>query len=224
MSAHDIIFDPNIFAVATGIEAHNDYGRAFIDAATGDPPNLRWSERVGRAEQPVVQFPWQQRATGGDARRLPVPRHQGGPEHGDRQRWSAARLRGHPRRSDRTDRGRDPQPPSRRHRTADRRGVRRQVLRRRQSRGPDLADTLGPRSTGPRPRPRVGRVRRRRRRGGSPHLAERIERDRGSTDGRHEYRGRSVRFRPNVPPPGGQERPRDEESGRPSRAVHVRRG
>ncbi|MEM8923485.1 MAG: methionine synthase [Actinomycetota bacterium] len=29
----DIIFDPNIFAVATGIEAHNDYGRAFIEAA-----------------------------------------------------------------------------------------------------------------------------------------------------------------------------------------------
>jgi 5-methyltetrahydrofolate--homocysteine methyltransferase len=30
--AEDIIFDPNIFAVATGIEEHNDYGRAFIDA------------------------------------------------------------------------------------------------------------------------------------------------------------------------------------------------
>ncbi len=29
----DIIFDPNIFAVATGIDAHNDYGRAFIEAA-----------------------------------------------------------------------------------------------------------------------------------------------------------------------------------------------
>jgi 5-methyltetrahydrofolate--homocysteine methyltransferase len=28
----DIIFDPNIFAVATGIEEHNDYGRAYIDA------------------------------------------------------------------------------------------------------------------------------------------------------------------------------------------------
>ncbi len=28
----DIIFDPNIFAVATGIEAHNDYARAFIEA------------------------------------------------------------------------------------------------------------------------------------------------------------------------------------------------
>ena len=29
---HDIIFDPNIFAVATGIEEHNDYANAFIDA------------------------------------------------------------------------------------------------------------------------------------------------------------------------------------------------
>ncbi|MBT3479462.1 MAG: methionine synthase [Candidatus Marinimicrobia bacterium] len=28
----DIIFDPNIFAVATGIEEHNEYGKAFIDA------------------------------------------------------------------------------------------------------------------------------------------------------------------------------------------------
>jgi 5-methyltetrahydrofolate--homocysteine methyltransferase len=28
----DIIFDPNIFAVATGIEEHNDYGNAFIEA------------------------------------------------------------------------------------------------------------------------------------------------------------------------------------------------
>ncbi|WP_438264100.1 methionine synthase [Aquibaculum sediminis] len=30
----DIIFDPNIFAVATGIEDHNDYARAFIEAST----------------------------------------------------------------------------------------------------------------------------------------------------------------------------------------------
>ena len=29
----DIIFDPNIFAVATGIEEHNKYGKAYIDAA-----------------------------------------------------------------------------------------------------------------------------------------------------------------------------------------------
>ncbi len=31
-AAEDIIFDPNIFAVATGIEEHNNYGRDFIDA------------------------------------------------------------------------------------------------------------------------------------------------------------------------------------------------
>ncbi|MEN8130976.1 MAG: methionine synthase [Pseudomonadota bacterium] len=29
----DIIFDPNVFAVATGLEEHNDYGVAFIEAA-----------------------------------------------------------------------------------------------------------------------------------------------------------------------------------------------
>jgi len=29
---HDIIFDPNIFAIATGIEEHNAYGLAFIEA------------------------------------------------------------------------------------------------------------------------------------------------------------------------------------------------
>jgi len=31
--AEDIVFDPNIFAVATGIEEHNGYGVAFIEAA-----------------------------------------------------------------------------------------------------------------------------------------------------------------------------------------------
>ncbi len=30
----DIIFDPNIFAVATGIEEHNEYGRSYIEAAS----------------------------------------------------------------------------------------------------------------------------------------------------------------------------------------------
>src|SRR4051812_13358320 len=30
--AEDIIFDPNIFAVATGIEEHNNYGRDYIEA------------------------------------------------------------------------------------------------------------------------------------------------------------------------------------------------
>ena len=33
MRAEDIIFDPNVFAVATGIEEHNQYGEAYINAA-----------------------------------------------------------------------------------------------------------------------------------------------------------------------------------------------
>jgi 5-methyltetrahydrofolate--homocysteine methyltransferase len=36
----DIIFDPNIFAVATGIEEHNGYGLAFIEAARWIRQNL----------------------------------------------------------------------------------------------------------------------------------------------------------------------------------------
>jgi 5-methyltetrahydrofolate--homocysteine methyltransferase len=36
----DIIFDPNIFAVATGIEEHNDYGVAYIETARWIRANL----------------------------------------------------------------------------------------------------------------------------------------------------------------------------------------
>ncbi|MGY8792932.1 MAG: homocysteine S-methyltransferase family protein, partial [Gammaproteobacteria bacterium] len=32
LDPHDIIFDPNIFAVATGIEEHNEYGLSFIQS------------------------------------------------------------------------------------------------------------------------------------------------------------------------------------------------
>ena len=38
--AEDIIFDPNIFAIATGIEEHNDYGVAFIEATRWIKQNL----------------------------------------------------------------------------------------------------------------------------------------------------------------------------------------
>ena len=36
----DIIFDPNVFAVATGIAEHNEYGKAFIDATEWIKQNL----------------------------------------------------------------------------------------------------------------------------------------------------------------------------------------
>ncbi len=40
MAPEDIIFDPNIFAVATGIEEHNNYGRDFIEATHDIKQNL----------------------------------------------------------------------------------------------------------------------------------------------------------------------------------------
>ena len=60
----DIIFDPNIFAVATGIEEHNDYARAFIDAAArirAELPHVHVSGGVSnisfsfRGNEPVRQ-------------------------------------------------------------------------------------------------------------------------------------------------------------------------
>ena len=43
----DIIFDPNIFAVATGIEEHNDYAIAFFDAVKLIKQNLPYARTSG---------------------------------------------------------------------------------------------------------------------------------------------------------------------------------
>ncbi|HEY9447585.1 MAG TPA: methionine synthase, partial [Burkholderiales bacterium] len=43
----DIIFDPNIFAIATGIEEHNNYGRDFIEATRWIRENLRYAKVSG---------------------------------------------------------------------------------------------------------------------------------------------------------------------------------
>ncbi len=43
----DVIFDPNIFAVATGIEEHNDYARAYIEACAAIRKELPLSHVSG---------------------------------------------------------------------------------------------------------------------------------------------------------------------------------
>jgi len=43
----DIIFDANIFAVATGIEEHNDYGNAFIEAVARIKAELPYAKTSG---------------------------------------------------------------------------------------------------------------------------------------------------------------------------------
>jgi 5-methyltetrahydrofolate--homocysteine methyltransferase len=84
----DIIFDPNIFAVATGIEEHNDY------ASTSSRPRARSSRSCRalgerRRQQRELLVPRQQPRARGDALGVPVPRDQGRDGHGHRQRRPA---------------------------------------------------------------------------------------------------------------------------------------
>ena len=54
----DIIFDPNIFAVATGIEEHNDYARAYIEAARrikAEQPGIRVILMTGHGEEAYLE-------------------------------------------------------------------------------------------------------------------------------------------------------------------------
>ena len=55
----DIIFDPNIFAVATGIEEHNRYSLDFIEATAADQTTHARGPRQRRRQQRVVFLPRQ---------------------------------------------------------------------------------------------------------------------------------------------------------------------
>ena len=91
----DIIFDPNIFAVATGIEEHNDYGVAFIEATRRIKEKLPLRAHLGRRVEPLVLLPRQRARARGDALGVPLPRHPGRHGHGHRQRRPARGLRRH---------------------------------------------------------------------------------------------------------------------------------
>ncbi|BAS67936.1 methionine synthase [Bathymodiolus septemdierum thioautotrophic gill symbiont] len=52
----DIIFDPNIFAIATGIEAHNNYGVDFIEATREITKNLPYAKVSGGVSNVSFSF------------------------------------------------------------------------------------------------------------------------------------------------------------------------
>ena len=118
--AEDIIFDPNVFAVATGIEEHASYGLDFIEATRWIKENLPGRQGLGRHLQRVVLVPRQQPGPRGDPRRVPLPRDPGRAGHGHRQRRCPGGLRPGRPRAPRADRGRRPQPASGRRRAAAR--------------------------------------------------------------------------------------------------------
>ena len=82
----DIIFDPNIFAVATGMEEHNGYGVAFIEAARQIRQTAAARAHLRRRVEPLVLVPRQRAGARGDALGVPLSRHQGRHGHGHRQR------------------------------------------------------------------------------------------------------------------------------------------
>jgi 5-methyltetrahydrofolate--homocysteine methyltransferase len=88
----DIIFDPNIFAVATGIEEHNNYAVDFIEAREG---HQRRTCRMRMISGGVSNVSFSSAATSRCARRSTpcssiTP--SGGHGHGHRQRRAAGHL------------------------------------------------------------------------------------------------------------------------------------
>ncbi len=146
--AEDIIFDPNVFAVATGIEEHASYGLDFIEADPLDQGEPAGRQGLGRHLQRELLLPRQQPRARGDPRGLPVPRHQGRARHGHRQRRGPGGLRPGRARAARAHRGRGPQPAPRRRRTPprDRRGA--QPRRSRRSRPPPRSGAACPSRSG----------------------------------------------------------------------------
>ncbi len=88
----DIIFDPNIFAVATGIEEHNNYGVDFIEAVRWIRTQPAARACLGRRLEPLLLVPRQRDGARGDALGLPLPRDRRRHGHGHRQRRRAAGL------------------------------------------------------------------------------------------------------------------------------------
>ena len=211
----DIIFDPNIFAVATGIEEHNGYRHRLHRGDAADQGEAAVRARVGRRFQPVVLVPRQRGACGRRCTRCSciTPSRAGldmaivnagqitiyddiEPEL--RELCEDVILN---RRPDATDRllevaGRY------KGETA-------------KSKEKDLAWRDAPVRGAPHARAgaRHQRVHRGRYGGRAPRGQQAHRGDRGAADGRHERGRRPVRRRQDVPAAGGQVGPRDEAGG-----------
>ena len=104
----DVIFDPNVLAVATGIEEHNEFAKAFIDSLPLIKALPRAHER--RHLEPLVRLP-RQPVVREAMHAAFLSRHPRRARHGDRQRRPADGLRGHRARAPRARGGRDLEPP-----------------------------------------------------------------------------------------------------------------
>ena len=218
----DIVFDPNIFAIATGIEEHNGYGIAFIEAARQITADAAACPYLRRRLEPLLLVPRQRAGARGDARGVPLLRHPGRDGHGHRQCRPARRLRVDRAGAARSLRGCDLQPARRCDRApaGDRRALQGHGRQGSQGAGSRLARTLGRRAHQPCAGQRHHRVHRGRH-GGSAALGRAAAAcHRRPADGRHERRRRPLRRRKNVPAAGGEVGARDEAGGGAAAALH----
>jgi len=87
-SAEDVIFDPNIFAIATGIEEHNNYGRDYIEATAPSCASYRRQD-PGGVSNVSFSFRGNDASARGDPHGVPLSRDKSRHDHGDRQRRAA---------------------------------------------------------------------------------------------------------------------------------------
>ena len=85
----DIIFDPNILTVATGIEEHNDYAIHFIEAVREIKARMPRVKTIGGVSNISFSFRGNNPVREAMHAVVPLPRHRGGPGHGHRQRRAA---------------------------------------------------------------------------------------------------------------------------------------
>ncbi len=91
----DIIFDPNIFAVATGIEEHNNYAVDFIEATKRIRTELPGAHVSGGGVKYILFVPWQRCCSRGNAFSFSLPCYSFWDGYGDCECRSARNLRRH---------------------------------------------------------------------------------------------------------------------------------
>ena len=224
--AEDIIFDPNIFAVATGIEEHAAYGIDFIEATRWIKENLPGALVSGGVSN--VSFSFRGNNPVREAIHAVFLYHaiQAGHGHGHRQRRRPGRLRRDRRRAARADRGRRPQPPRptppsgcSRSPTSSTPATAEQEVAAEEWRSLPVGERIthalvkgiDEHAEADTEELRAGDL-------GARRPPDRGHR--GPADGRHERRRRPVRRRQDVPAAGGEVGPRDEEGGRLPHPVH----
>ena len=209
----DVIFDPNIFAVATGIEEHDDYAIAYFDAVRRIKASLPHALASGGVSNVSFSF----RGSHGvrEAMHSAFLYHAGraGMDMGIVNAGAITVYDEIPARAARRGRGRALQPQPRGHRAADRACRKVPGERRRQRRGPVVAGRACREAAPARAGARDRGLRRGGRRGGARGLRTGAARDRGAAHGGDEHRGRPLRLGPHVPAPGGEERSGHEARG-----------